>query len=155
MAAHGVGSAVLVPDVAASTQWLQYSASAVEAGTLAVFAFALQVSAGRFGAMTLYRDRVGALGADELGDAIALSEVVTSLVLTLKADGDGWDGAELDDFDAGWPLIHQATGMVSAQIGLGVDAALARLRAHAYMSGRSLGVVAADVMARRTRLEPD
>jgi hypothetical protein len=153
--AHGDGAAVLVGDVAASTLWVQYSQAAVQAGAAAVFGFALHIGAARFGAMTLHRDRRGDLGSEGLRDAVVLSEIVTSLVLALQANGDVWSDGDLDDLDAGWLVIHQATGMVSAQLDVAVDAALARLRAHAYGAGRSLGEVAADVVARRLRLDGD
>jgi hypothetical protein len=48
-------------------------------------------------------------------------------------------------------VVHQATGMVSVQLGVSVEEALLRLRAHAYGSERPLGEVAEDVVARRLR----
>jgi hypothetical protein len=60
-----------------------------------------------------------------------------------------------------WPsglhraAVHQATGMVSVQLGVSMEVALLRLRAHAYASGRPLGEVAQDVVARRLRFDDD
>lgn len=149
------GLAVLENDLETSTRWSQYSEAAVRAGVGAVFGFALQIGAVKMGAMTLYRHRRGDLGVAALRDAVILSEIVTSLVLAINADGDGWGPADLDDLDDGWLVIHQATGMVSVQLQVGVETALARMRGHAYAAGRSLGDVAGDVVARRLRLEPD
>lgn len=153
--AHLSGEPVLVDDLSRSTRWSQYSVAAVQAGAGAVFAFPLQVGAVKFGAMTLYRGGPGELGHHEFLDAGALCEIVTSLVLAREGNGDGWSEAELKDFDAGWLVIHQATGMVSAHLGVRIDAALARLRAHAYSSGQSLAELSADIVARRARMDPD
>ena len=52
--------------------------------------------------------------------------------------------------------VHQATGMVSVQLGVSLAEALVRLRAHAWAEDRLLADVAADVVARRLRFgEPD
>ena len=57
----------------------------------------------------------------------------------------------------GWPAHHarvyQATGMVSAQRGVGLEASLALLRAYAFAHDQALGEVAAAVVARRLRLD--
>lgn len=153
--ARANGLAVLEGDLETSTRWTQYSEAAVRAGVGAVFGFGLQIGALRMGALTLYRHLRGELSASALRDAVLMSEIVTSLVLAINADGDGWGPKDLDDLDAGWLVIHQATGMVSAQIEVGVETALARLRAHAYATDRSLADVAGDIVGRRLRLEPD
>ena len=51
--------------------------------------------------------------------------------------------------------IHQATGMVVAQLDLSATDAFARLRAHAFLEHRLLGDVARDVVARRLRFTQD
>jgi AmiR/NasT family two-component response regulator len=51
--------------------------------------------------------------------------------------------------------VSQATGMLMAQLDIDAAAALARLRAHAYASGRSATDVARDILAYRLRLEGD
>ncbi|MFJ4819605.1 ANTAR domain-containing protein [Streptomyces sp. NPDC088801] len=45
--------------------------------------------------------------------------------------------------------------MLTAQLGVGIEEAFVRLRAHAYAQGRRLADVAADVVARRLRFSPD
>jgi hypothetical protein len=45
--------------------------------------------------------------------------------------------------------------MVSVQLQIPVAEALLRIRAHAFASGRQLGVVAGDIVARRLRLTDD
>jgi AmiR/NasT family two-component response regulator len=51
--------------------------------------------------------------------------------------------------------IHQATGMVLAQLGVGATDALARMRAYAFVEQRLLGDVAHDVVSRRLRFTQD
>ncbi len=66
------------------------------------------------------------------------------------------------DVDAVWDRswskraeIHQATGMVVAQLGVSPTDAFARLRAHAFTQGTTLAEVARAVVARRLRFTED
>lgn len=52
-------------------------------------------------------------------------------------------------------IVHQAAGMLSAQIEVTVAEALVRLRAHSFAVERTLSAVAADVVGRRLRLVDD
>ncbi|MFF9896031.1 ANTAR domain-containing protein [Streptomyces longispororuber] len=45
--------------------------------------------------------------------------------------------------------VHQATGMVMVQLGIGQEQAFDRLRARAFTEGRTVSEVARDVVARR------
>ena len=49
--------------------------------------------------------------------------------------------------------VHQATGMIAAQLGSDVATALGRLRAFAWSRDRSVADVADDVISRRLRFE--
>ncbi|MFB9526451.1 ANTAR domain-containing protein [Nonomuraea roseola] len=51
--------------------------------------------------------------------------------------------------------MHQATGMISAQLEVGLAQAFVRLRAYSFAHERRLGEVAGDVVARRLRLKRD
>ena len=48
-------------------------------------------------------------------------------------------------------MVHQAAGMVSAQLEVSIVQALVRLRAHSFATGCALDDVASDVVARRLR----
>ena len=48
--------------------------------------------------------------------------------------------------------VHQASGMISEQLGVGIGDALIRLRAHAYAEGQPIDEVAREVVDRRLRL---
>ena len=50
-------------------------------------------------------------------------------------------------------VVHQASGMVSAQLGVSVGEALVRLRAYAFGNDRPLTDVARDVVARKLRFD--
>jgi hypothetical protein len=50
-------------------------------------------------------------------------------------------------------VVHQASGMVAAQLEVSVAQALIRLRAYAFGNDRPLTEVAKDVVARRLRFD--
>lgn len=148
--------AVLEPDLAdpAVARWLAFSGPAIAAGVRAVFGFPLQVGAERLGALNLYRDRPGPLTDDQRADALVMADIAAQTVLVLQAKAPpGMLAAELEagaDFQY---AVHQATGMVAAQLGVSVVQALIRLRAHAFGNEQSLPDVARDVVARRLRFD--
>jgi hypothetical protein len=51
-------------------------------------------------------------------------------------------------------VVHQAVGMVSVQLSIGVEEALVILRARAIVTGQQLAELAAAVVERRFRFEP-
>jgi GAF domain-containing protein len=145
---------VLEPDLgaASTTRWLAFTPPAVEAGVRAVFGFPLQVGAVRLGALNLYRDRPGPLSDDQHADALVMADVAARAVLLLQAHAP--PGALAAELEAGGNfrfVVHQASGMVSAQLGVGVGEALIRLRAYAFANDRTLAEVAAEVVSRRLR----
>ena len=133
-------------------RWPAFAAQAVEAGARAVFGFPLQVGSVRLGALNLYRDEPGPLTDDQHADALVLADLVAQSVLVLQADAPG--GTLAAELEAGADLhypVHQASGMVSVQLGGSVGQALVRLRAYSFANGRSLADVAASVVARTLR----
>ena len=135
-------------------RWPVFAQAAVESGVRAVFAFPLQLGAIRIGVLTLYRDRPGELSADEFGDGLVLADVAVQLILGLQAGAPPDRLHELlAEQPAYWTEVHQATGMISAQLGVSLDDAFVRLRAHAFAENRQLRDVANDVVASRLRLE--
>lgn len=51
-------------------------------------------------------------------------------------------------------VVHQASGMVAAQLDIGVGEALVRLRAYAFSHDRLVADVARDVVGHRLRFPP-
>jgi hypothetical protein len=135
-------------------RWPAFAQAAVAEGVRAVFAFPLRVGAIRIGVLALYRDGDGGLSADEFADGLVLAEVAVQLILGLQA-GAGPDAlhALLSTQPTHWAEVHQATGMISAQLGVSLDEAFVRLRAASFAENRQLREVAGDVVARRLRLE--
>ncbi len=139
-------------------RWPVFTPAALASGARAVFALPLQIGAIRLGVLTLHRRRSEALSASELADALSFAHAAGMLLLDGAADAPpnaselAW---QLDDPTAHQAQVHQATGMILAQLGISAEAAFARLRAYAFANDRRLGDVAAAVVARRLRLEPD
>lgn len=165
------GSAVLSPDLltgALQDRWPVFADAALEAGARAVFALPLQIGAISPGVLDLYADVPTVLEPEELADALAFADLATLLLLDARIDETGAragaSGARagasspdhgFEDLGGYRAEIDQATGILTVQLGVGIDEAFVRLRAHAYMQGRRLADVAADVVAHRLRFSPD
>jgi ANTAR domain/GAF domain len=103
------------------------------------------------GAVSLYRREAGPLGepmdaAQFLADAAAatlIRDPLASAAVTQSGDIGGWSSRA---------AVHQATGMLAAQLHVSIDDAFALLRAHAFATGLDLADVAAAVVERRLDL---
>jgi ANTAR domain-containing protein len=51
--------------------------------------------------------------------------------------------------------VYQAIGMISVQLGVTLEVAFVRMRAHAFASGAALGDVATEVISRLLRFDPE
>jgi hypothetical protein len=153
------GGPVLVDDATGPqwlTRWPAFAQALVQAGGAAVFALPLQVGAIRLGVLDLYRSTPGELTPGQLADGLVLADTACALLL------DGQDepaarrnGYQPEQARPHHPEVHQATGMISVQLGVTATVALIRLRAYAYANDRALREVAGDVVARRLRFHPD
>lgn len=149
---------VMEPDLArpSNARWLAFTPPAVEAGARAVFGFPLQVGTVRLGALNLYCDRPHALSDDQFADALVMADVTAQALLIMQAQAPpGQLAAELDAASDLRLVVHQASGMVAVQLGIGVAQALIRLRGHAFSEGRPLNDIAQDVIDRRLRFNPE
>lgn len=147
---------VLEPDLAAPStpRWIAFTGPALESGVRAVFGFPLQVGAVRLGALNLYCDRPGPLTDDQHADALVMADIAAQAILVLQADAPpGMLAAQLEEGADFQYLVHQASGMVAAQLDVSVGHALVRLRAHAFGNDRPLAAVAGDVVARTMRFD--
>jgi hypothetical protein len=144
------------PDLAdpASARWLAFTGPAVASGARAVFGFPLQVGAVRLGALNLYCDAPGRLTDDQHADALLMAGIVAQALMLLQAGAPaGTVAAELEanaDFQY---VVHQASGMVAAQLDVSVGQALIRLRAYAFGNDRTLTDVAQAVVDRDLRFD--
>ncbi|MEC4017025.1 ANTAR domain-containing protein [Streptomyces sp. H27-D2] len=160
------GVPVLADDLAQvpEARWPGLPTAAPELGVRAGFAFPLRIGVIRVGVLTGHRGLPGALPVQALADAHAFADRLTLLLLTPPAgdgDPDSDPDADPDADPAGWPalgpvlrrtVLHQATGMVAAQLGISPAAAMLRLRGHALCHGVALLEVARDVVHLRLRL---
>lgn len=147
---------VLEPDLAhpVRLRWPAFTGPAVDAGARAVFGFPLQVGAVRLGALNLYCDAPGRLADGQHADALLMADIVAQALLLLQAGAPaGTVATELEASANFQYVVHQASGMVAAQLEVSVGQALARLRAHAFGNDRPLTDVARDVVDRRLRFD--
>ena len=136
-------------------RWPAFAPPALDAGAAAVFGFPMRVGGVRLGALNLYRDRPGPLTDEQHADALALAAIATHSVLVLQANAPmGQVAVELEQGADFHYVVHQAAGMVAAQLDASIGHALIRLRAYAYAHDRPLDQVAGDVVARVLRFEP-
>ncbi|MFC9844017.1 ANTAR domain-containing protein [Streptomyces sp. NPDC060223] len=152
------GSAVLTSDLRTAElqdRWPVFVEAALEAGAAAVFALPLLVGAISPGVLDLYAHDPIQLDAEELADALAFADLATLVLLDARIDETGGPlGGPMEDLGAYRAEIDQATGMLTVQLGVGVEEAFVRLRAHAYAHERRLADVAADLVARRLLFSP-
>lgn len=121
-----------------------------------MFAFPIRVGAARLGALDLYRRQPGALSDGGHADALAMADLAAEMILLSQAGAP--PGRMAAEMEAGADLryvVHQASGMVAAQLDIDVTQALIRLRAHAFATDRPLDDIAHDVVGRTLRLNPD
>jgi hypothetical protein len=149
---------VLVPDLSrlvAQRRWPVFAAAAEDRGVRGMFSFPVAAGAALIGVLDVYRLRAGPLAPDELTDGLAFADAVLVLVLNeqsgIAGTPDGVAAAVVSERRA---EVHQATGMVAAQLGVGMTDALAALRARAYAQGRRVSDLATDVLARKVRFGP-
>ncbi len=147
---------MLLPDLAAepANRWPAFAAAALAVGVHAEFSLPLIVGPGGIGTFDLCRDRPGMLSDEHLADALVAADIARDAVLYQPYAAGGPGLAELLDMvGTDRIMIHQATGMIAAQLDDTVANALARLRAAAFASGRSMYDIAQDVVERRVRFD--
>ena len=150
------GSPILIanleePEDLTVERWPTFMESALDAGVRALFVFPLRVGAISVGALDLYRDRVGDLTSTEYPAALMAAEAAAHALLRLEV-GHAAIFSDNPDTKVGYQFqVHQATGMVQVQLGVGTEEALVRLRARAFALGRPVVELAKDVVERRLR----
>jgi hypothetical protein len=153
--AHRTGWPAQVPDLERDDTWPAFAEAAAGVGLRAVFAFPLRSGSIGLGALTLYQHVAGELTSEQYADALVVSRFALNLFTSLQA---GRPPDELDqvfaDSLSNSVEVHQASGVVSVQLGITVGAALAVLRAHAFAEGSTLAEVATQVVDRRLKLGP-
>ena len=149
-----------MPDLAAGPPpaWPVFAAEAAAQPVAALFTFPVQIGAVRVATLDTYRSTPGSLDATELSTALQVADIAALALSGLRDGGERWldgDGRWMEGAGMRFREVHQATGMLIAHLNLPASAALARLRAYAFGHGRPLLDVAADIVARRLRLDEE
>lgn len=143
-------------DTAASDRWPPFVELAKTSGIGAVYAYPLAANGARIGVLTLYQDHEGDLTQEQHEDSVAVAAIVTETLLSLQdAAPAGTLAAGLDNAVAYRAEIYQASGMIAIQLQIPATEALLRIRAYAFAHDQTLSTVAADIVARRLRLDDD
>jgi hypothetical protein len=143
---------VLEPDVAGSPVrvWPAFSRALADEPIGALFAFPLLLGPLALGAMDLWCDHAHDLSDEHALRASALAREVSRHLLrdaVREIADEQHDDAVTDRFSR--RHVHQATGMVLAQVGVSPEDAELLLQGHAFATGTSMREVADDVLAGR------
>lgn len=139
-------SGEIVTDTLAGDEqrWAQFRRAAeAEVGPLTVCAVPMRPGGDPMGVMLLYRS-----GRDlELDTAVAqfLADAIGAALLRTP-------DTAVEDLDGPWAAraaVHQAVGMVMAQLGISPEDALVLMRAHAYAHEMTLDLIAGQILDRR------
>ncbi|HKN54207.1 MAG TPA: GAF and ANTAR domain-containing protein [Amycolatopsis sp.] len=151
-----LASSVFVADLdrqPSLNRWPAFAPLAVEAGVRACFTFPLAIGVVRAGVLVLYQAGEGAASADRLREMLGFADLLLAVLLSERA---GLATLPLaDDFPLVRSVVHQATGMIAAQLDIAMDDAFARMRARAFADDRRLADVAEDVVARKLQFGPE
>ncbi|SFN35428.1 GAF and ANTAR domain-containing protein [Mycetocola miduiensis] len=115
----------------------------------AIHAFPLFVGTLRLGAMDMYSIKPASLSEVQTRQGAAFARVVSRLVLHRALERAGGDPNSLTDTQFSRRTIHQATGMVLAQLDIPPDEARLVIQAHAFATGRTMQEIAEDIVDRR------
>ncbi|MET0726441.1 MAG: GAF and ANTAR domain-containing protein [Leifsonia sp.] len=113
-----------------------------------LYAFPLAIGKLGIGAVMLSAGTSDALTATNIRQATEISHATAADVLRIAM---ARSVTYSDDSDAPYSRreVHQAAGMIIAQMGIPADEAMLVLRAHAFATGRTVRETAAEVTARR------
>ena len=132
-----------------NAEWAAFIAGALHLGVHAYFAFPMLVGAAAVGVVGLASRRPGPLNDAQLATAVALTGATATPAMARAITE-----AE-NEFDAEGPRapgmrreVHQATGMILAQLDVSATEAFALLRAHAFATSRTVDEVARLVVQR-------
>ncbi|MBA3742530.1 MAG: GAF and ANTAR domain-containing protein [Sporichthya sp.] len=145
------------------TRWPAYADAVLGAGVRAVYALPVPFADAHIGALDLYRIAPCMLGGEALAGGVLAAELVAGPLVDLMTAQTATDGSRGDEFEEAQALlgplnrleIHQATGMVMAQLDVGPEEALVRLRAHAFAYGLTAAETARRIVARQLSLAED
>ena len=143
---------VLQPAIRTSgrARWPAFTESILREAVSSVFAFPLVVGPLRFGAIDLYSPAPVSLSQTQTHQAEAMAQIVSRHVLRRALTSIG--EAPQDPVSAySRRLIHQASGVVLAQVDVSADDARLMIQGQAFAAGRPMMDVAKDILDGRLR----
>ncbi len=127
--------------------WPVFAAAAQELGVGALFAFPMSMGAAIVGVVDLYSTEAGELSDRDVATATRLTDRVARHAVRQALDSARDDApVELPAAPAMRREVHQATGMIIAQLGVTATEAFSRLRAYAFANARTVHEVAHDII---------
>ncbi|HEV7951371.1 MAG TPA: GAF and ANTAR domain-containing protein [Glaciihabitans sp.] len=143
-------SPVLQPNLerSGSTPWPAFREAIQSENIGALFAFPLVFGPLDIGAVDLYSNEPIALTPTQKQQTIALSAIVSRVLLRSAIEQSSRVGVEAPFSRR---IVHQATGMVVAQLGTTTEDAYLILQARAFADSRPMRDIATDVIERRLR----
>jgi hypothetical protein len=134
--------------------WPLFAAQATALGYRSTWAWPLQLGAIRLGALTVFVAGVAEPDTAAVHRGASFALAATELVLLANdASSPSSISQILDGSIERRAVVHQATGMVSAQLDIGLADALSVLRARAWAEGQSITELARAVVLRQRRFE--
>jgi hypothetical protein len=152
--AYTDGMTVIVEDLSESDgRWPLFCTAAVDVGLRSMCALPLQVGAIRLGVLCFYGDEPGVIALGRVGDAQLVADLITHLVIGLQSETASESIAFALDASDYRAVVHQASGMISAQLDCGVEEALVRLRGYAFAAERPIDEIAEGVVGGLIRFD--
>ncbi|MDY0910451.1 GAF and ANTAR domain-containing protein [Microbacterium sp. CFBP9034] len=130
-------------------RWPAFTEAIRDESVASIFAFPLAVGTLRLGAIDLYSLRPVTLDRSQVRRASAMAEVIGRRVL--RGALEDLDGSVDDLNPRSRRLVHQATGIVLAQLQIAPEDARLVIQGHAFATSRSMMDVAADITEGRLR----
>ncbi|MCU1417356.1 MAG: hypothetical protein JWP32_1530 [Schumannella sp.] len=123
-------------------EWPAFAAAASDYGVSSIFAFPLLVGALPIGAVDLYSIPPVSLTTEQCRQAMVMSDIIGRHVLRRAIETGSLPDAEPEPGAFSRRVIHQATGVVIAQLRVAPDDALLIIQGHAFATGHPMKDVA-------------
>jgi hypothetical protein len=153
--AMNLGTAIVEPDVRhrPRRRWPVFSTALAAEEIGAIFAFPLRLGPLKIGAVDMYSTRPTDFD-DALADrATAMAGMVGRRILQDALEGIGREHHDGSDSVFSRRSIHQATGMVLAQLEISAEDAALIIQGHAFATNQSMMAVAEDILTGRLSFE--
>ena len=139
---------VLEPTLRSRTTdaWPTFAAAASGEGVGSIFAFPLVVGSLSVGAVDLYSLPEVDLTRDQCRQAVAMSEIIGLRVLRDAIHAGEIPDVEEEPVGFSRRVVHQATGIVIAQLQIPADDARLVIQGHAFAVGRPMKEIAREIL---------